>query len=213
MADKFIDNETPICADWLNVIDKVVFGLLGNPQSPEDILKAINGVEEAPKDGWGYARKDGEWVRVYDLPEIQSVQFYLGAYPAPPTTGPFGQPIIVGMMYYDTVLEVGRVWNGSFWQNFTDSADGGTVINNIANRWLVKIVEAPDGVRTTFTMQDQSGTPLAITASEHVEIFVDGHMQRPNVDYTANDAELVFTEPPLATSNLWGIWIDEDGAV
>jgi hypothetical protein len=117
------------------------------------------------------------------------------------------------MMYYDTETEVGRVWNGSFWQNFTDSAGGAPIVNSIANRWKLLIPEAPDGVRTEFSLQDQSGTPLAITASEHVEIFVDGHMQRPDVDYTANDASLVFTEAPLATSNLWGIWIDEDGAV
>jgi hypothetical protein len=31
------------------------------------------------------------------------------------------------------------------------------------------------------------------------------------VDYTAAGSALTFIEAPLATSNLWGIWIDDDG--
>jgi hypothetical protein len=82
---------------------------------------------------------------------------------------------------------------------------------NVANRWPIQFVEAPDGIRTVFTMQDSSGTNLLIGASQHVEVFVDGHQQQPEVDYTANNSTLTFAEAPLATSNLWGIWIDDDG--
>jgi hypothetical protein len=85
------------------------------------------------------------------------------------------------------------------------------LIVSLANRWLINLVEAPDGTRTVFEMQDSAGTPLNLAFAEHVELFVDGHPQQPGVDYTVSGAVLTFAEAPLATSNLWGVWIDDDG--
>lgn len=213
MSNKFVDNVTPICAAWLNTVDQLVFSIFGEAETVEEARAAIDVVEEAPQDGNLYARRDGAWELVVDAPELQILTMYLGAFASPPTTGYNGQPLTVGMLYYDTTYEAGRVFTGTTWLFFTDSASGVTVQNYSANRWPMSIVEAADGARTVFTMQDQGGTDLNIQNSAHVEVYVDGHQQQPDVDYTAAAEVLTFIEAPLATSNLWGIWIDDDGDV
>jgi hypothetical protein len=211
MNNKFVDNVTPICADWLNTVDQLVYEIFDEATTAEEARDAISAVEEAPQDGNLYARRNGQWELVADAPELQILTMYLGAHPSPPTSGFNGQPLKVGMLYYDTTYEAGRVFTGTTWLFFTDTPNGVTITNYSANRWPMNIVEAADGTRTVFTIQDQGGTNLNIQHSAHVEVYVDGHQQRPDVDYTAAGSALTFTEAPLATSNLWGIWIDDDG--
>ena len=211
MSDKFVDNVTPICAEWLNTVDQLVYEVFKEAKTAEEARDAISAVEEAPQDGNLYARRNGQWELVVDAPELQILTMYLGAFPSPPTSGFNGQPLKVGMLYYDTTYEAGRVFTGTTWLFFTDSASGVTITNYSANRWLMQILGLPDGARTVFTMQDQGGNNLNIQHSSHVEIYVDGHQQRPDVDYTAAAEVLTFTEAPLLNSNLWGIWIDDDG--
>jgi len=211
MSDKFTPNVTPVCSDWLNQVDQLVYEVFDEATNAEEARDAISAVEEAPQDGNLYARRNGQWELVVDAPELQVLTMYLGAFPSPPMTGFNGQPLKVGMLYYDTTYEAGRVFTGTTWLFFTDSASGVTITNYSANRWLMNIVEAADDTRTVFTMQDQGGHDLNVQYSSHVEIYVDGHQQRPDVDYTASANVLTFVEAPLATSNLWGIWIDDDG--
>lgn len=216
MSTKFTDNVTPVCADWLNQVDQLVFEVFNEANTDEEARTAIDVPKDAPKDGKTYLRRDGQWITPNEAEELQILILYLGAHASPPLTGWNGQPLKVGMMYYDTSLGVGRVFTGNKWLNFTDSTQGAPVQTKVANRWLLLIPEAPDGSRTEFSLQDQSGTPLnTIRHNEHVELYVDGHTQRPGVDYTvsnvAGEDKVRFTEAPLATSNLWGVWIDETG--
>jgi len=211
MSTKFTDNVTPICADWLNTVDQVVYEVLAEATTAEEARTALDTPGEAPKDGLGYARRDGAWVPMYSLPELQILTMYLGAFASPPTTGYNGQPLVIGMLYYDTTFQSGRVFTGTQWIFFTDAGGGVSLQNYVANRWPMVIPETPNGTLTVFTMKSAALALLNIQHSAHVEIFVDGHMQRPDVDYTAAGSVLTFTEAPLATSGLWGIWIDDDG--
>jgi hypothetical protein len=295
MSNKFVDNVTPICADWLNQVDQLVYEVFDEAATDQEARDAINVPEEAPQDGFGYARIDKDWQRVIDLDEMVWQTLYLGAFPTAPTTSANGEALVPGMVYYDTEYCVGRVWTGLFWRPLTVSVYGnlydsyviqadnlslltltdpdgrgngfalyeGSVVNvyldgarlvpysavdglgsftiiqptsqisfqtavtgllmveqvrpisslvvNLANRWPIAFVESPDGARLQFTIQDTNGNNLNIGADQHVEIFVDGHQQQPGVDFQANGSLLTFTEAPLATSNLWGIWIDDDG--
>jgi hypothetical protein len=61
MADKFVDYETKVCADWLNVVDWAVFDALGQPQTPDEARTNIGAVEEAPNDGLAYMRYGQSW--------------------------------------------------------------------------------------------------------------------------------------------------------
>jgi hypothetical protein len=210
MSDKFTDNETFVCADWLNLVDDLV-NFANGATTLEELRAALGVVEEAPQDGNAYVRRDGVWELAANAPELQILTLYLGASASPPTSGFNGQPLVVGMMYFDTTIGVGRVFTGSDWLNFTDTLSGVSVVTYSANRWPLNLLESPDGSRVAFTMRDQGGTSLNLQYATHVEVFVDGHMQQPDVDYTVAGATLTFTEAPLATSNLWGIWIDDDG--
>jgi len=211
MSTKFTDNVTPVCADWLNAVDQLVFEILQEPDTVADVISALGIVAEAPQDGNLYARRNGAWELVSQAPELQILTMYLGAHPSAPSTGYNGQPLVVGMMYYDTSLDVGRVYTGTGWLSFTDTSQGVTVTNYSANRWLINFLESPDGTRTVFTMRDGGGTALGVTTNEHVEIYVDGHTQKPGTDYSASGSTLTMLEAPLATSNMWGVWIDDDG--
>jgi hypothetical protein len=61
MADRFVDYETKICADWLNTVDDAVFDALGSPATPEQARSNIGAVEEAPKDSKPYVRVNASW--------------------------------------------------------------------------------------------------------------------------------------------------------
>lgn len=61
MADRFVDFETKICADWLNMVDDAVVDALGTPQTPEEARVNIGAVEEAPQDSTPYVRVNASW--------------------------------------------------------------------------------------------------------------------------------------------------------
>lgn len=61
MADRFVDFETKICADWLNMVDDAVVDALGSPTTPEQARQNIGAVEEAPQDSTPYVRVNASW--------------------------------------------------------------------------------------------------------------------------------------------------------
>jgi len=301
MSDKFIDNVTPICADWLNTVDQLIYEVFDEATTDQEARDAISVPEDAPQDGYGYSRRDKAWVKTADLPELTWEVLYLGAFESPPLETPTGQPLIPGMICFDQTEEVAKVWTGLYWQPLstarwqsaqdqyvkqvvaastittttpddrgsgfsletgasfavvlngsrlvpysdvdsfgdytvdtatdtitflvpatgtvqidqwrgTNPAGAAIVVATLANRWEIAFVESPDGSRTTFTMQDTAGNDLNIAAPAHVEIFVDGIRQRPSIDYSVSGSSLFLTTAPLATSVLWGTWIDDDGS-
>jgi hypothetical protein len=62
MAQRFVDFETKICADWLNTVDDAVFDALGTPRTPDEARQNIGAIEEAPNDGTPYVRKNLAWL-------------------------------------------------------------------------------------------------------------------------------------------------------
>lgn len=64
MANKFVDYQGKVCADWLNAVDWAVYDALGAPQSPGEVRANINAVEEAPLDGAAYVRVSASWYGI-----------------------------------------------------------------------------------------------------------------------------------------------------
>jgi hypothetical protein len=64
MANKFVDYQGKVCADWLNAVDWAVYDALGAPQSPGEARANINAVEEAPLDGAAYVRVSAAWYGI-----------------------------------------------------------------------------------------------------------------------------------------------------
>ena len=66
MADRFndYDENTPVCASWLNQVDRSVFTALGSSDTPSELRTFLGVLGEAPVDGNKYARQNGGWAIV-----------------------------------------------------------------------------------------------------------------------------------------------------
>jgi hypothetical protein len=64
MANKFVDYQGKVCADWLNAVDWAVYDALGAPQSPAEARQNLGVVEEAPTDGAAYVRVSASWYGI-----------------------------------------------------------------------------------------------------------------------------------------------------
>lgn len=75
MPDRFVDFETPICAEWLNPVDRAVFDALGAPSTPGEARAYINAVEESTVTGPA-VRQDQRWVaaRLSDMGRHNDLQ-------------------------------------------------------------------------------------------------------------------------------------------
>jgi hypothetical protein len=56
---------------------------------------------------------------------------YLGSKATAPTTDNDGDPLTDGVLYYDTVVDIMYVWNGSAWQTITTGSGGLEAANNL----------------------------------------------------------------------------------
>jgi hypothetical protein len=100
---------------------------------------------------------------------------YLGAFPAPPATTDNGEPITVGMTYFDTGLDAMRVMGAGGWKN------AGSVVSAILNPFELTATAG----QTTFVIPGGYDVGMIIVA-------VNGAMKGP-LDYTASDgADVVF---------------------
>lgn len=77
MADRFVDYDesTPVCASWLNQVDRSVFTALGSSDTPAQLRTFLGVLGEAPIDGNKYARQNGGWavVEIAGVPTGDSV--------------------------------------------------------------------------------------------------------------------------------------------
>jgi hypothetical protein len=65
----------------------------------------------------------------------------------------------------------------------------------------------PDGIKTVFQLTYFSGTRSPyIQKPEELFVSLDGVIQEPQVDYTANDDLLTMYQAPLASSHIWAVY-------
>jgi hypothetical protein len=110
--------------------------------------------------------------------------WYMGAWPGPPPTTPLtptGQPIPPGAMYFDSVLGVMLVWNGSSW---VPLAQGPAKATTSSLYYL-----ATEG-QTVFPLSvaDRFGHVFAFnqTATEGLHGLVNGVRLEPTIDFTVD---------------------------
>ena len=72
------------------------------------------------------------------------------------------------------------------------------------------ITPTPNGVVTSFEMSYANPTtgtqPVTASSSAQIMVSIDGVIQEPGVDFTANEATLVFSAAPPADAKLWVLW-------
>jgi hypothetical protein len=69
---------------------------------------------------------------------------------------------------------------------------------------------AINGTNTTYTLTYSHPTngpqPTAITDSAQLQVSLDGIIQEPGTDYSANAATLIMGAAPPSTAKLWAVW-------
>ncbi len=183
VSTKFSDSgQTPVCADWLNTVDDLVYSIFDEAETVVDAIAALDVAEEAPIDGFGYARKDGGWTKAMDLSELQALALYLGSAASDPSAGFLGAPLVEGNYYYNTTLGVGRVYTGAYWRSLITSVFGATY-----DIWI-KDVSAAGSV--DVSVADGRGGTIDLTTGATVHVYVDGVKLAP---YDAADGLGDFT--------------------
>ena len=109
---------------------------------------------------------------------------YLGAWPGPPPTTPLtptGDPIPPGAMYFDTVLGMMLVWNGSSWVPLAQGPARATTSS------LYYLATAGQAV-FPLSAADRFGHTFAFnqTATEGLQALVNGVRLEPTYDYTVD---------------------------
>lgn len=164
MSDKFVADETPICDDWLNQVDQLVYEVFDEATTDEEARLAIQAVEEVPNDGEQYVRAYQDWVVLRDADIFEFLAMWLGAHALPPTTMLDGSVLVVGAMYYDTVRQRPYVWQGSFWASFEVN---GPALDNA-------LVYEDPGLSIDLSVADLYGSTHTLVAGETVWVFDDG---------------------------------------
>jgi hypothetical protein len=110
--------------------------------------------------------------------------WYLGPNAIPPSTTPTGNPLIEGMMYFDTVQDEMFVWNGTEWQPFGAPAASFTstlYYQMAANQTLIDL-KTPDIFNNTASLMTGQG----------LNVYLGGRLT-PVRQYTVNEAQSTIT--------------------
>lgn len=121
------------------------------------------------------------------LPE----EIYLGAKNSDPATRNDGTALQAGDLYFYTVSNAMRVYNGAGWQDVT-----------LGTSYPSQLFSG-NGATTAFTL---SSTPGSLGS---IEVFISGVRQKPTVDYLwSSGTTLTFTSAPAAgTNNIFVRWV------
>jgi hypothetical protein len=132
---------------------------------------------------------------------VDFVDRYLGAHATAPLTNDFGGPLVAGALYFDTALDVMRVYSGSAWRSTTIDYTAAAV--PIASTILVDTGWWTfDGTTTTFPLKDFGGVPVTPPSGAGSFVDLDGTSQSP-LTYTISGSNITFSEAPPAGTTSW----------
>jgi hypothetical protein len=114
---------------------------------------------------------------------------YYGAYTADPTLDPFGGLPSEGDLYFNTVIDVMRVYSNSLWKNVTSDAS------------LLRWVKTAAGGETSLSGFDINTRPLVYTPGLEL-VYLNGALLNRGTDYTATDGTTITGLAPLTNGDL-----------
>lgn len=103
---------------------------------------------------------------------------YYGAYTTDPTVDPFGQALDQGDLYYNTQTKVMRVWNGTQWENASNSVS------------YVRWKKTAAGGETSLSGADDASQGLTYTPGIE-QVYLNGALLTRGVDYTATTGSTI----------------------
>jgi hypothetical protein len=116
---------------------------------------------------------------------------YLGDFSSAPTVDNDGDPLAVGMMYYDTSTNQLKIYSSSGWQN------AGSSVNGTSGRYTYTISGTPSSV----TGIDDNGNTLAYDAG-YIDVYLNGVKQINGTDVTVTTGDTVTFASALANADI-----------
>ena len=116
---------------------------------------------------------------------------YLGDFSSAPTVDNDGDPLAVGMMYYDTSTNQLKIYSSSGWQN------AGSSVNGTSGRYTYTISGTPSSV----TGVDDSGNTLAYDAG-YIDVYKNGVKMVNSTDVTVTSGDTVTFASALADGDI-----------
>jgi len=153
------------------------------PSTPE-----LNQVWQDLDNGRIYVWDGDFWIEVQQNGSLGLLR-YLGASATAPTTSIDGSDLQVGEVYFDTVFNVMKVYDGTGWE------DAFTAGSLSVSRWIYTAT----GGETTLSGDDDNDVTLAYTAGIE-EVYLNGVKLIRTSDYLATDGEEITLEPLVAGS-------------
>ena len=132
---------------------------------------------------------------------VSFVDRYLGARASAPVLNDFGDPIVAGALYFDTTLNLMRVYSGAAWRSttidYTAAAVPVAATINIDTGWWTF-----DGTTKTFPLKDFGGVPVTPPTGAGSFVDLDGTSQSP-LSYTISGSNITFSEAPPPGTSSW----------
>jgi hypothetical protein len=130
---------------------------------------------------------------------------YLGSKSSDPTTDNDGDPLAAGMLYYNTVSNLMRIYSGSAWENVAVSTAGFTTLTGVetlTNKTLTAPKIANGGFVADANGNEQIKFTTTASAVNELTVVNSAAGNAPEISSTGGDTDIDLKLTPKGSGNL-----------
>jgi hypothetical protein len=130
---------------------------------------------------------------------------YLGSKSSDPTTDNDGDPLAAGMLYYNTVSNIMRIYSGSAWENVAVSTVGFTTLTGVetlTNKTLTAPKIANGGFVADANGNEQIIFTTTASAVNELTVVNSATSNAPEISSTGGDTNIDLKITPKGTGNV-----------
>jgi hypothetical protein len=130
---------------------------------------------------------------------------YLGSKSSDPTTDNDGDPLAAGMLYYNTVSNIMRIYSGSAWENVAVSTAGFTTLTGVetlTNKTLTAPKIANGGFVADANGNEQIIFTTTASAVNELTVVNSATSNAPEISSTGGDTNIDLKITPKGTGNV-----------
>jgi hypothetical protein len=130
---------------------------------------------------------------------------YLGSKSSDPTTDNDGDPLAAGMLYYNTVSTIMRIYSGSAWENVAVSTAGFTTLTGVetlTNKTLTAPKIANGGFVADANGNEQIIFTTTASAVNELTVVNSATSNAPEISSTGGDTNIDLKITPKGTGNV-----------
>jgi hypothetical protein len=130
---------------------------------------------------------------------------YLGSKSSDPTTDNDGDPLAAGMLYYNTVSNIMRIYSGSAWENVAVSTAGFTTLTGVetlTNKTLTAPKIANGGFVADANGNEQIKFTTTASAVNELTVVNSAAGNAPEISSTGGDTDIDLKITPKGSGNL-----------